>query len=272
MELRLKVGDEDGAMVGGPEVVGGGEGVAEVLFDDLVVAVVIEPDAIEPGGVLKIAHGGEGDPDGSVDIVFAFDHFGAQDADDGEHDAVETDALADGIAAGEELGFGIGADDADVGALLLFEAVEEPAFVDFESEDVEAFGAYAVYLPTVGMKVVLDGCVLEHDGCNGGYARDGVPDQIHVIKGEADFDAGFVRAGLLGGSAAIDLDVVDAPLGEDVDDGAGEACAVGEQEHDGGDAPGHADHGDHGTAAVVEHGFPGLGENVDNHEGLRPGE
>ena len=59
--------------------------------------------------------------------------------------------------------------------------------------------------------------------------------------------------------------MVDAPLGKDGLDGAGETGAVGEQEDNGGDAPGHADHGDGGAAAVVDHCFPGLGEDVFEH-------
>jgi len=76
MELRLEICDEDGAMVRGAKVMSGGEGGAEVLFDDFVVASIVEPDAVDPGGVFEVAHGGEGNPDGGVDVVFAFDHLG----------------------------------------------------------------------------------------------------------------------------------------------------------------------------------------------------
>jgi hypothetical protein len=88
-----------------------------------------------------------------------------------------------------------------VGALLLFEPVEEAAFVGVEDEDVEAFRADSVDRPGVGMQVVLDGGVLEHGGRDGGYAGNGVPDAIDVVLGEADADAGLVGAGLLGGSS-----------------------------------------------------------------------
>ena len=91
-------------------------------------------------------------------------------------------------------------------------------------------------------------------------------DAIHVVQSEADLDAGFVAAGLLAGAAGKDADGVGAPLGKDRLDGVAEAVAVGEQQHDRGDAPGHADHGDGGAAAVEEHRLPGLGENVFEHE------
>jgi len=35
--------------------------------------------------------------------------------------------------------FGIAADDADVGALLLFQSVEKPSFGRVEGKDIEAF-------------------------------------------------------------------------------------------------------------------------------------
>src|ERR1035437_9184346 len=60
-------------------------------------------------------------------------------------------------------------------------------------------------------------------------------------------------------------DQVGAPLGKDGLDGAAESRAVSQQQHDGGDAPCHADHGDGGAAPVVEHCLPGLGENVFEH-------
>ena len=78
--------------------------------------------------------------------------------------------------------------------------------------------------------------------------------------------AGLVAAGLLAGAAGEDADVVGAPLGKDGLDGAGEAGAVGEQQHNRGDAPGHADHGDGGAAAIVEHRLPGLSEDVFQHD------
>jgi hypothetical protein len=57
-------------------------------------------------------------------LVVVLLHLGYQHADDGEDDAVEADGLADRPAAAEELGFGFRGDDANVGALLVFRAVE----------------------------------------------------------------------------------------------------------------------------------------------------
>ena len=46
--------------------------------------------------------------------------------------AVEADVFAQRPAAGEELGLGLRADDADVGALLVLGAVEEAALIDVQ--------------------------------------------------------------------------------------------------------------------------------------------
>ena len=84
---------------------------------------------------------------------------------------------------------------------------------------------------------------------------------------------GFVSAGLLGSATAVHFHVVDAPLGKDALDGARETRTIRQQQHDRGNAPGHADHGDGCAPAVVYHRLPGLAENVSQHEstyGLRP--
>ena len=57
MQLALQVGHEDGAMVRGAKVMGNRQRVAEIPFNHFVVASIIEPDAVQVGGVLKIAHG-----------------------------------------------------------------------------------------------------------------------------------------------------------------------------------------------------------------------
>ena len=86
-------------------------------------------------------------------------HLGAQHADDGEEHAVEADGFAHRPAAGEELGLGLGADDADMGALLLLCAVEEAACVGVELPDVLEDAAHAVHGPGVGVQIVLHGDV-----------------------------------------------------------------------------------------------------------------
>ena len=259
------VGYEDGALVGGAEVVRRGQGLAQAFFGQFVVAAIVEPDSVEVFCVLEVAHGVEGHVDGAVAVVVARLHLGGEYADDGEEDAVEADGLAQRIAAAEELRFGFRPDDANVGSLLVFGAVEEAALIQVQLPDVLKLGADSDNAPRVSMQIVLHGDLLidfRRDEEDAGHA---VGDAVHVVQGEADLGAGLVSAGLLAGAAGKDADHVGAPLGKDILDGAAESSAVGQQNYDGGDAPGHADHGDGGAAAVVEHRFPGLGENVFQH-------
>jgi hypothetical protein len=108
-------------------VVGRGQGLAQALLGQFVVAGVTEPDSVQVGRVLDVAHGAEGDIDLAVDVVIGLLHLGEEDADDGERLAVEADVFAERPAAGEELGLGLRTDDADVGALLVLRAIEEAA-------------------------------------------------------------------------------------------------------------------------------------------------
>ncbi len=99
---------------------------------------------------------------------------------------------------------------------------------------------------------------------------EGRGDAIEIVESETDLDTGFVAAGLLRGAAGKEADGIGAPLGKDGLKGVGEAVSVSKKKDDGGNAPGHADHGDGGAAAVVEHRFPGLGENVFQHRWKLP--
>jgi hypothetical protein len=115
-------------------------------------------------------------------------------------------------------------------------------------------------------QIVLDGDVIVCGGRDVRNFRQHRGDAIDVVEREADLDTGFVAASLLAGLAGEKADGVGAPLGKDGLNGVGEAVAVSEQEHHGGNAPGHADGGDGRAAAIEEHRFPSLGENVFQHE------
>ena len=109
---------------------GGSHGLAQRLLDHLVIAAVIEPDAIEVFRVHQVAAGVEGDIDIPVAVVVvALLHLGFHHADHGEGFAIQADRLAQSPAAGEELDFVFRSDDADVGALLVLGAIEEAALV-----------------------------------------------------------------------------------------------------------------------------------------------
>ena len=147
----------------GPEVVRRAQRFAHVLFDQLIVAVIVEPDAVEILRVLDVAHGAEGHVDLAVAVVlFALLHLGREHADDGEQHAVQANGLAHRPCAGEELGLGLRPDDADVGALLVFGAVEEAALVGVELPDVLKDRPDAVHGPGVGVQIVLHRHVFLH--------------------------------------------------------------------------------------------------------------
>ncbi len=118
------------------------------------------------------------------------------------------------------------------------------------------------------MEIVLHGDVFVYRGRDVIDAGNAGHEAVDVVEGEADLDAGFFSAGLFAGAAGKDADDVGAPLREDGLDGAAEAGSVSQQEDHGGNTPGHADHGDGGAAAVVDHRLPGLAENVFQHGNL----
>ncbi len=266
MQLRHEIRDVYGVVVRGAEMVGRGQGLAQALLRQFIVAGVTEPDSVQVGRVLDVAHGAEGDIDLAVDVVIGLLHFGEEDADDGERLPIEADTLTEGPFAGEELGLCLRTDDADMGALLVFGAIEEAALIDVEFEDVLVPGAHAVHAPGVDMQVILHRDILGDGGRDVPDSGNTGGDAIDVIEGKADTHAGLVSAGLLAGGSREDADGLGAPLREDGLDGAAEAVAIGQQQHYGGDAPGHADHGNGGAATVVEHRLPGLSEDVLEHD------
>ena len=85
--------------------------------------------------VLQIAHGGERDVDHAVDIVVPLLHFGAQNTDDFEAEAVEPDVLAQRVASGKQFLLGFRTDHRDPGALHLVFHVVEAALAQFERAD-----------------------------------------------------------------------------------------------------------------------------------------
>ena len=128
LQLLHHVVEKDGAFVVGIEVVLLGQRAPHLLLDQLViVAFVGHPDAVKVVRVLEVAHGTEGNVDGLVDAVVAFLHVRREHADHLVADASNTDVLADGILAGEQLELGVGADDGDAGARGFIVFVQQAA-------------------------------------------------------------------------------------------------------------------------------------------------
>src|SRR5580693_8021188 len=116
-------------------------------------------------------------------------------------------------------------------------------------------------------RVTLDGQIIStvKDGSDALYHGDFVANVIDVGDLEADFTAGLGASGLQGGAAGEGADDVGAPGAEDGSDGVLEAGAEGQQDNDGGDPPGHAEHGERGAAAVVLHGAESFFQQVTGH-------
>ena len=91
-----------------------------------------------------------------------------------------------------------------------------------------------------------------------GDLRDVGSEPIDVIERNANLCASLFAAGLHGRSARDHNEELGSKVGKDVGAGAAETIAVGKQHDDGGDSPGHAEHGEGGAAPVVAHGVVGF--------------
>ena len=266
VELLHEIKDAQGAAIGGIEFMLRAHDVAHGLLDPLiVVGLVIEPDGIKVVGILQVAHGGKGDVDDTIGIFVAGLHLGSENTHDFEADAIDADVLAEGVASGEELVFGFRTDDCDTRALDLIFGIVEASLGEAKAADVENAGIFAVDANGVGASVVLHGRVLLATGRDVGDLGDVGAEQINVVERDAEGQTGLLATGLHGRAAGDHDHEFGAKIPEDIGDGDAETIAVGEQHDDGGDAPGHAQHGERGTAPVVAHRVVGFVEQVADH-------
>src|SRR5664279_2933967 len=266
VDLLHEIEHHECAAVGGIESVLRGHGVAHGLLNPcIVVGLVIEPDGVEVVSVLEVTHGGEGDVDDAIDIVVAGLHLGAENTDDLKADAINTNALAQGVASGEKFFFGVGTDHGDARALHLILSVIEATLIEGESPDGKSVRVFAIDAHGERAGVVLHGSLLVAAGSDVGNLWNVGSEQVDVLEREAGLRAGFLAAGLHGRAAGNHDDELGPEVGEDVGAGAAEAIAVGKEHADGGNAPGHAEHGEGGTAPVVAHRVVGLMEQITHH-------
>ncbi len=88
---------------------------------------------------------------------------------------------------------------------------------------------------------------------------------VHVFQGEADGPTRLLSTCLGGGAIGHDDHQLGAEVGEDVGAGLAKTVAPGQQHDHGGDAPGHAEHGKRGAAAIVPHGVIGFLKQIAKH-------
>src|SRR5258708_16814162 len=89
-------------------------------------------------------------------------------------------------------------------------------------------------------------------------------EQVDVVQCDAGRRAGLLAAGLHGGAAGNYDKKLGSEVCKDVGAGAAETITVGEKHDDGGNPPGHAEHGERGAPPVVAHRVVGLLEQVLN--------
>src|SRR5208337_580133 len=266
VNLLHEIKDHQRAAVGGIEFVLRTHDVAHGLLDPLIVAgLVIEPDGVEVVSVLEVTHGGEGDVDDAIDIVVAGLHLGAKHADDFKADAIDADMLAEGVASGKKFFFSVGTDDGNARVLDLILGIIEAPLREGQSADVEGIGIFAVDAHGVRASIVLYGRLLGAIGSDVADLRNVGGEQVDVVQCDAEEHTCLLAAGLHGGAAGNHDDQFGAKILEDIGDGLAEAIAVGEKHDHGGDAPGHAQHGEGSAAPVMAHGVVGLVEQVADH-------
>src|SRR5664279_4643241 len=266
LQLPHHIEDEHGALVVVLEVVLLGENCAHlVLHQFVLIAFVVEPDAVQIVRVFEIAHGAEGDIDHLVDAVVTLLHMRREHAYDPVADTVDAHVLTQGIFAGEQLGLGLGADDRYPRARQFVVLVHQSALSQVQSLNLEHAGINAVDGKSVGANILLHNAVLPHHRGDAMHQWRSVHNAIYVVEGELDLSAGFLPTGLLRSAPGKDADNASAPIGEDDLDGAAEACSVGQQQNDRCNAPSHSQHGQRGAAPIVAHGAVGLCQQIFDH-------
>ena len=201
-----------------------------------------------------------------VDVVVAVLHLMFEHADDLVGNAVEAEVFAERILAGEEFLLRVGADDGDAGVREVVGLAEEAAFGDVHLAHAAIRGVDAADAIVRTARAVGDHAILEGFGRDVLQQRNFGADVVEIVDGEADLRAGLGASGLQFGAAGKDEDEIRAERAEGGPESALEAGAVGEQEHDRRDAPGHAEHGEHAAAPVVAQRVVGLGGEIEDHE------
>ena len=143
--------------------------------------------------------------------------------------------------------------------------VEKASLGDVEVPDGLDLGIEAHHGEGERPVVVLDRRFLLRHTHHVAAERNVVAEEFNVVVGEAHLHACLAAPGLLRGAAGKDAHGGGAKALEDGLDGFAEAVPIGQKKNDGGDAPGHARHGEQGAAQVMAHGAVGLLEQVAVH-------
>src|SRR5579863_100258 len=268
MDLGHQVEYFHGLAIGLIELVLGRHNRADRLFQQFVFrSLVRKPDGIQVMRILQIAHRAEGDVHHPVYIVIALLHFGFQDADDFEAEAVHPDVLPQRVASGEQFFLGLRTDHRHAGALDLVFQVVEASLSQLECADIHHVGIVAGDGPRENPRVVLDTGLLAGFGCDMRDLGKIGSERVYIIQSKADEHSRFLTAGLHGSAARNHDDQLRTEIGKDVRTSLAKTISISEQHDHGGDAPSHAQHSERSAAAIVPHGAVGFLEQITKHIG-----
>src|SRR6266478_10117688 len=169
--------------------------------------------------VFQIAHGGEGDVQDPVNVAVSLLHFGAQDTNDFEAEAVNPDALTQRVSSGKQFFLRLRTDHRYSGALNLVFHVVEAALLQLEGADGKHVRIVAGDSPCENPGVVLDVCLLAGFGRDVGDLGKVGGKRLNIILRKADEVSRLLTTSLHGSTARHHDDQLGPEIRKDV--GAG---------------------------------------------------
>ena len=220
-------------------------------------------------GIFQVAHGGEGDVDHAVYVAhFPPASWRLKNANDFEAETVHPDVLTQRIAPGEQFLLGLRADHRHPGVLYLVYGVVEASLCQFQDANGRHVGIVAGDTEVEIPGVVLDVGLLADFGSDVGNLGKVGGQRLHIIQSKVDEGSRLLTTRLQGSTPRSHDDQLGAEVSKDIGAGPAKTIAVSQQHHHGGDAPGHAQHGEGGAAAIVPHGAVGFSEQITEHRSL----
>src|SRR5208337_2595286 len=213
----------------------------------------------------EVAHGAERDVDFAVQVVVAILNNAFEHTNNLVGNAVNPHLFAQRVRAREQLLLDVGAEHGHAAVRVFVELGEEGAIFHVHAPHVRIVRINSADPVTAAPRAIGDGALL------GGFGRDALEQRhlglkvIEIVDGKFDFAASLGAARLQGGASGEDEDQVRAPGAESDPQAPLETGAVGEQQHDGRDAPSHAEHSKYAAAAIVLERAVGLAGEFENH-------
>src|SRR5271165_1848090 len=250
-EILHSVEDEDSAIVLGIEVVMKSHRVAHGRHHLAVVALVIHHDAVEIVAVLEVAHGAVWHVDQRVHVLVAIGNGMAKNSDDFVGDAVDSDALAQRVLAGEKFLLHRGPDNGYARVSKVFALSEERAFAHVECANFLVRRIDSMNAIARATSAKCDQALLVDFRRNTGEHGTLGTNKVEIIAREPHLHAGFCPSRLDRSTSRKNRHQVAPEGAEGNHQSVLEAGAVGKQQNNRRDTPCHAKHGEQGAAAIV---------------------